>query len=97
MQSLCVDLDLDFVGRTQALQGATGEIRGGGWDTIVQCRVKLQGAHAGVSVSGCQTKVPGAVPQTGSSSELDDGVDRFAFMHQIEPQRISKRTQCINE
>jgi hypothetical protein len=51
MQRLCVDPDLDLVGRTQALQGATSEIRGGGLNTIVQCRVKLQGAHAGFSVS----------------------------------------------
>jgi hypothetical protein len=79
------------------LQGATCEIRGGGLDTVVQCWVKLQGAHAGVSDSGCQTKVPGAVPQTGSSSELDDSADRLAFMYQIEPRRISKRTQCIND
>jgi hypothetical protein len=64
MQSLRVDLDLDLVGRTQALQGAPCEIRGGGLDTIIQCWVKLQGAHAGFSISGCQTKVPGAVPQT---------------------------------
>jgi hypothetical protein len=36
MQGLRVDPDLDLVGRTQALQGATCEIRGGGLDTIVQ-------------------------------------------------------------
>jgi len=53
IQGLRVDPDLDLVGRTQALQGATGEIRGGGLDAIVQYRVKLQGAHAGFSVSGC--------------------------------------------
>jgi len=53
MQGLCVDLDLDLVGRTQALQGAACEIRGGGLDTVVQCGVKLQGAHVGFSVSGC--------------------------------------------
>jgi hypothetical protein len=72
MQGLRVDPDLDLVGRTQALQGATFEIRGGGLETIVQYWVKFQGAHAGVSVSGCQTKVPGAVIQAGSSSERDD-------------------------
>jgi hypothetical protein len=41
------------------LQGAASEIRGGGLDTVVQYRVKFQGAHVGFSVSGCQTKVPG--------------------------------------
>lgn len=61
MQGLCVDLDLDLVGRTQALQGASCEIRSGRLETIVQCRVKFQGVHVGFSVSGCQTKVPGAV------------------------------------
>jgi len=39
MQGLCVDLDLDLVGRTQALQGTTGEIRGGGLNTIFKGRV----------------------------------------------------------
>jgi hypothetical protein len=35
------------------LQGAACEIRGGGLDTVVQCRVKFQGVHVGFSVSGC--------------------------------------------
>jgi hypothetical protein len=55
MQGLRIDSDLDLVGRTQALQGATAEVCGGGLDFVVQGWVEGKGAHAGVSFVEGQT------------------------------------------